>query len=84
MDFIEDKKNRLTLEELKNVTGGAKTIIMVDDTQPTQGGLKMLIEGEWVILSDDGKGCFYCTLNGKEYRFTYDEIAEMLHQQLHV
>ena len=84
MNFIENKKNRLTLEELKNVTGGAKTDIMVDDTQPTQGGLKMLIEGEWVILSDDGEGCFYCTLNGKEYRFTYDEIAEMLHQQLHM
>ena len=73
---------RLTERELVPVNGGTKTVIAVDDTQPAQGGLRMYINGELVTLYPDGEGGFYCTVNGKEYRFTNAEIAEMLHRQL--
>lgn len=72
----------LTDEGLDIVTGGAKTMVEVDDTKMAQGGLKMEIEGEEVILQNDDDKGFYCVVNGKEYRFTNDEIMEMLHRQL--
>ncbi len=80
-----DKKQGYTQiaeNALDIVNGGAKTIVNVDDTKPTEGGLKLMIDGELVTLYNDGDDGFYCFINGKEYKFSNAEIAEMLHEQL--
>ena len=59
----------------------AKTMVAIDDTKMASGGMKMEVAGELVTLQNDGKG-FKCTVNGKEYKFSDDEIAAMLHEQL--
>lgn len=72
----------LTDEVLNIVSGGNKTLIGPDDSEPLQGGLRLMIDGEWVILYQDGPDGFKCTINGKEYRFSNAEVAELLHEQL--
>ena len=42
----------------------------------------MEVEGEEVMLENDGNSGFKCTVNGKDYRFSNEEIAAMLHEQL--
>ena len=61
----------------------AKTQVTIDDTKLSSGGMKMEVEGEEVTLQNDEKnGGFMCTVNGKVYRFSDQEIAAMLHSQL--
>lgn len=60
----------------------AKTMVAIDDTKMASGGMKMEVEGEMVTLQNDGNEGFKCTVNGKEYKFSNDEIAAMLHEQL--
>lgn len=76
------EKKQMSDDALDKVTGGAKTTVEIDDTKMSSGGMKMEIEGETVTLYNDGESSFKCTVNGKEYRFTNDEIAEMLRQRL--
>lgn len=60
----------------------AKTTVSIDDTKMASGGMKMEVEGEMVTLQNDGDKGFKCTVNGKEYKFSNEEIAAMLHEQL--
>lgn len=60
----------------------AKTTVSIDDTKMASGGMKMEVEGEMVTLQNDGDRGFKCTVNGKEYKFSNEEIAAMLHEQL--
>jgi|GEM_PF-3920225 len=60
----------------------AKTQVTIDDTKLSSGGMKMEVEGEMVTLQNDGDHAFKCEVNGKEYKFSDDEIAAMLHDQL--
>lgn len=60
----------------------AKTMVAIDDTKMSSGGMKMEVEGEEVVLENDGNSGFKCNVNGKEYRFSNEEIAAMLHEQL--
>ena len=60
----------------------AKTQVTIDDTKLSSGGMKMEVEGEEVMLENDGNSGFKCTVNGKDYRFSNEEIAAMLHEQL--
>ena len=69
-------------DSLDVVAGGAKTIVVIDDTKTASGGLRMEIEGEMVTLENDGDNGYKCTVNGKEYRFSDAEIEEMLRQRM--
>ena len=69
-------------DSLDVVAGGAKTTVEIDDTKMAYGGMKMEVEGEMVILENDGDKGYRCTVNGKEYSFSNAEIEEMLRQQL--
>ena len=60
----------------------AKTMVAIDDTKMSSGGMKMEVEGEEVMLENDGDSGFKCHVNGNEYRFSNEEIAAMLHDQL--
>lgn len=60
----------------------AKTQVTIDDTKLSSGGMKMEVEGEMVTLENDGNSGFKCHVNGKEYKFSNEEIANMLHEQL--
>jgi YHS domain-containing protein len=60
----------------------AKTMVAIDDTKMSSGGMKMEVEGEEVVLENDGNSGFKCNVNGKEYKFSNEEIAAMLHEQL--
>ena len=76
-----ENKKELKDGALKTVNAGSKTEISVDDTI-IPSGFKIEIEGEMVTLIDDGNNGFTCTVNGKEYRFTYEEVAEMIRKQM--
>lgn len=60
----------------------AKTMVSIDDTKMSSGGMQMEVDGEMVTLQNAAEGGFKCTVNGKEYKFTDAEIADMLHEQL--
>ena len=60
----------------------AKTMLAIDDTKMSSGGMKMEIDGEEVLLENDGDHAFKCNVRGKKYRFSDEEIAAMLHDQL--
>ena len=69
-------------DSLDVVAGGAKTTVEIDDTKMAYGGMKMEVEGEMVVLENDGDKGYKCTVNGKEYRFSDAEIEEMLRESL--
>ena len=79
----KQEMHSLADDELGLVTGGAKTTVEIDDTKMASGTMRLEVEGEMVTLENDGDGGYRCTVNGKEYRFTDAEIAEMLRQQLY-
>ena len=81
---MDKKQDSRPLEDnaLDLVHGGAKSLVEVDDTKMASGSMTLEIEGETVILVNDGDHGFRCTVNGKEYRFTDAEIAQMLKEQL--
>ena len=81
---VEKKQEMQPLadDELDVVTGGAKTTVEIDDKKMAYGGMLMEVEGEMVILENDGDKGYKCTVNGKEYSFSNAEIEEMLRQQL--
>lgn len=69
-------------DALNIVTGGAKTTVEIDDTKMAHGSMCVEIEGETVTLVNDGESGYKGTVNGKEYRFTDAEVAEMLRQMM--
>ncbi len=80
--MLKNQNLYLTDNELKLVNGGAKTLDEADDTEMAHGGMKLIIDGEVVILYNDGDSGFRCTIHGIEYKFSNEEVAELLHENM--
>lgn len=80
--MVGKRPDELQDDLLDGVTGGAKTIVNIDDTKMASGYLTLEIEGETVTLYKDGENGFKGIVHGTERTFTDDEVAALLKQMM--